>query len=188
MQRKTRGAVAIAALLALASLASAEGAGGVVFGIAKPGWNPSFMPEARMPVDLEYFGGFGYGVSEEGNIVGGFGIAFMDAAGDRTAGGAGGMVVGHRLVQEAFVHLDLSARLGLGGMGEDVGGGWEGHAIVYAEPLAELGIALTPWMRLSATLGYQFIGNFAPGKLFSEVLLRSPTVGLTVSWGDYFRR
>ena len=185
MEKNMRLGVAIAALLALAPLASAQGAGGVLFGAAKPDWNPSFLPEARMPVDLEYFGGYGYGVSGEGNIIGGFGLAFMDAAGDRLAGGAGGMVVGYRLVKETFVHLDLSARLGLGGMGEDTGNGWEGHAVFYAEPLAELGLALTPWMRLSATLGYQLIGSFAPGRLFSGVLMRSPTVGFAVTWGDY---
>jgi hypothetical protein len=175
----------VAAMIAVAALASAQGAGGVLFGMAKPDWNPSFIPEPRMPVDMEYFGGYGYGVGEQGNIAGGFGLAFMDSAGAGLAGGAGGMIVGYRLAGERFIHLDLIARLGLGGMGADSVSGWTGHAIIYAEPLAELGIALTPWMRLSATLGYQFIGNFAPGKLFSEVLLRSPTLGFAISWGDY---
>jgi hypothetical protein len=185
MQRKTRSALAMAAMISLAFLASAEGAGGVLFGMVKPAWNPSFMPDTRMPVDLEYFGGYGYGVGEQGNIVGGFGMAFLDSTGDRMAGGAGGMIAGYRLVGERFIHLDLAARLGLGGMGSDGGSGWEGHAIIYAEPVAELGIGLTPWMRVSATLGYQFIGSFAPGKLFSDVVLRSPTIGFTVTWGDF---
>ena len=185
MQRRTRFYIAIATMITVAALASAEGAGGLLFGVAKPGWNPNFMPEPQMPADLEYFGGYGYGISERGNIVGGFGMAIMDYAVDRMAGGAGGMIVGWRLVRDSFIHVDLVARLGLGGMAAYSGKGWKGFAIYYVEPLGEIGIGLTPWMHLSATLGYQLIGNFVPGKPSSDIFMRSPTLGFTLTWGVF---
>ncbi|MDP3177875.1 MAG: hypothetical protein Q8M76_08225, partial [Spirochaetaceae bacterium] len=71
------------------------------------------------------------------------------------------------------------------GVGAHTSSGWKVYAIAYAEPYAEVGIGLTPWMRLSATLGYQIIGNFVPGMAFTDLLLRSPTLGMTVTWGRF---
>ena len=187
--------------------AFAEGAGGLLFGLAQPSWNPGFMP--AVPSDMptfEYMGGYGYGVTRDGTIIGGFGLAFLDcdiygaegwSSSSRipahVAGGAGGLVVGSRITGSRFSHLDIAARLGLGGMGlatkdlstADSSYSAEGFAIVYAEPYVELGLGLTPWMQLSATLSYSFIGNLIPGKPMSEVAYHTPVIGATVTFGDF---
>ena len=192
--------------------AFAEGAGGPLFGLVMPAWNPSFMPEVPSSLpEFEYMGGYGYGLSRDDVIIGGFGLAFLDyniyasenwGGGSlipmHVAGGAGGLVVGSRVIAAPGLHLDLAARLGLGGMGlarRELAASYlgsdfyryatKGYAIVYAEPYAELGLGLTPWMRLCATLSYPLIGNFLPGKPFSEVFYYTPAIGLTVSFGKF---
>lgn len=151
-----------------------------------------------MPYDLEYVGGYGYGVAGEGLVIGGFGLGFFDANTvsydysadrDHLAGGVGGVILGTRVLGTRFVHLDLDCRLGLGGAGY-----WgpsapegEGYAICYAEPYAELGLGLTPWMHLSATLGYAMMGNLIPGKFLSDLLNYCPTLGFTMSFGEFRR-
>jgi hypothetical protein len=199
-------------LVALTGGAFAKGAGGILMGMVKPEWNPDFMPgvPSSLP-DFEYMGGYGYGVARDGAIIGGFGLAFLDYAiydrenwgeTSRTprhiAGGAGGIVLGSRITGSRMAHLDIAARLGLGGMGlatrrsDYAYNGTvlykyeaKGYAVVYAEPYAELGLGLSPWMQLSATLSYPFIGNLAPGKPFGDVRYYTPTVGVTVTFGAF---
>jgi len=189
--RKVATAVAIL-VLPFASL-RAEGAGGILFGLSEPAWSPAFLPDASLPDDLEFFGGFGYGVSAGGGIAGGFGMACVDAdllsgetgEGLRLAGGLGGMIAGSRLIGARDFHLDFWTRLGLGGLGVDEGG-WTGYAVFYAEPALELGLGLTPWMRLSAALGYKLIGNLMPGAPAEELLLHGLALNCAISWGDYY--
>jgi hypothetical protein len=184
-------------LVLFASLGTAAadpgGAGGLLFGLQRPDWNPPFMPEAATPMNLEFLGGYGYGVDREGVIVGGFGMAMLDAgilegsgsSADRAAGGIGGMIIGQRIVDERRLHLDLAARLGLGGTGLRTNGRWKGYALAYAEPYLELGLGLTPWMRVTASVGYQVLGNFAPGRLFKDFFMRTPTMGFSIAWGRF---
>lgn len=199
MSRKPR-LLAVLALLVLAGAATAEGAGGMFFQVVKPDWNPSFLPEARMPYNVDYFGGYGYGVTEDGAIIGGFGFGFFDSypmdalatwdSQHHMAGGVGGVIVGARLVGTRFMHLDLASRLGLGGL-------WyynptslwrnNGYAIVYAEPYAELGVGFTSWMHLSVTLGYAVMGNIVPGLAFEDFVNTSPTLGFTITFGNFER-
>jgi len=207
MKRRTRNA-SLVLILALAALpASAAGAGGLLLGQVEPAWNPSWMPAVPDSArDLEYLGGFGYGVDADGMITGGFGLAFLDyesfdpaswdsagAAPRHLAGGVGGMVLGSRFFGGREAHLDLAARLGVGGVGisdrTGSAGAWSyvstGYAIAYAEPYLELGLGLAPWLQLSATLGYHIMGNFLPGKAFSDFVYYAPTIGLTFGFGSF---
>lgn len=199
----------IAALLvlafALAGGAAATGAGGLLFGLAEPGLNPDFMPgtPADLP-ELEFMGGFGYGVDHDGFIVGGFGLAFLDdtiydaaywdadgpdAVPVHAAGGVGGMVLGSRVVGWSRFHLDLALRAGLGGLGIKrlEGGAYapEGYFIGYLEPYVEAGIGLVSWLHLGATLSYPIIANLIPGRPGSDLLWYSPSLGITVSFGEF---
>lgn len=196
MKRHVASAFALVILISIAPPLAAEGAGGVIFQIVKPEWTPRFFGGAAMPYDLEYVGGYGYGVTDEGLVIGGFGLGFFDtdtvsydysADRDHLAGGVGGIILGTRVLGSRFAHLDLDCRLGLGGVGY-----WgasapdgEGYAICYAEPYAELGVGLSPWMHLSVTLGYTLMGNLIPGKLFTDFLNHSPTLGFTTSFGGF---
>jgi hypothetical protein len=198
--KKKSSALAFALAILIASLASAHsgGAGGPFVGATMPEWNPDFMPDAS-GVRLLRIGAGGYGVSSDGAIIGGFGMAMIDAGlldatldelygAQKTyyAGGVGGLVSGRRLGSGSFAHLDLAARLGAGGFARTRGrvadGGW---AVLYAEPYAELGLRFTPWMRLTASVGYMFMVNMAPGSPFKELVLRSPTVALGVAFGGF---
>lgn len=200
MSSKTRLLAILAALLILAGAASAEGAGGTFFQIVKPDWNPSFLPGAQMPYAIDYFGGYGYGVTNDGAIIGGFGIGFLDSgtmgidpswsSKHHIAGGVGGVLVGARLVGTRFMHLDLASRLGLGGLWYyNPTGTWRnnGYAIVYAEPYAELGVGFTSWMHLSVTLGYTVMANIVPGLAFEDFVNNSPTLGFTLTFGNFER-
>ena len=182
----------LAALAAGGILAEAGGAGGILFGTVQPGWNPTFLPAADMPLELESMGGFGYGLSSRGAITGGFGMAMLDTGllgadtddSKHLAAGFGGMLMGRRIIAGEGVNLDFSARLGLGGLAiKD--GTWRGWAAFYAEPRVELGIGFAPWMRLSAALGYLLIGNLVPGAACEELFLRSPTLDITIAWGKF---
>lgn len=186
-------------LVFLAGFASAEGAGGSFFQVVKPEWNPSFLPDVRMPYTLEYFGGYGYGVSDDGAIFGGFGFGFLDSdqmssspnwGVEHLSGGVGGMLVGARIVGLPMIHLDLVVRLGAGGVdyfNPSASAQDQGYAILYAEPYAELGLGFTRWMHLSMTVGYSLMANFVPGLPFEDFVNRSPTLGFTVTFGDFER-
>jgi hypothetical protein len=209
---KTLRVLTVAALLAACNVAAAfaGGAGGLLFGFLVPEWNPALLPDlpAGQP-GFETMGGFGYGVTRDGFIIGGFGLALLDwdmydgatwtdpaAAAPHLAGGFGGLLVGSRVIGADEVHLDLVARLGFGGMATLEYAGIDpfdgspdyaasGYAMVYAEPYAELGVGLAPWMHLAATLGYPVFANLIPGKPFSAVLGYGPQLGATLTWGSY---
>jgi hypothetical protein len=208
MKTRTRITLALLGLvMTMAVPLAAEGAGGSFFGLVEPGWNPSFMPAASTP-EMEYMGGYGYGVTYDGFIIGGFGLAFLDydiydkakwsatgAVPIHVAGGVGGVILGQRILGWESFHLDVAARLGVGGMGVSTRQGSpgsyyyvdSGYAIVYAEPYIEAGVGLVPWMHLSATFGYTLIGNFIPGRPMTDALFYTPTLGITMSFGSFER-
>jgi hypothetical protein len=186
--------LALSSLLASIAFADSGGAGGPFIGMTMPEWNPDFMPAAS-GARLLCLGASGYGVSRDGSIFGGFGFALLDADymdatfEDRIdpdfspyAGGVGGLVSGHRLGSGDFAHLDLAARLGAGGIASGRARGW---AVLYAEPYAELGLRFSPWMRLTASVGYMFMANLAPGSPFEALVLRSPTLAFGVAFGSF---
>jgi hypothetical protein len=176
------------------ALADSGGAGGPFLGSTVPEWNPDFMPAASS-ARLLRIGASGYGVSHDGAIFGGFGIAILDAelfdaSLDRRfdpsfapyAGGVGGIVSGRRLGSGDYAHLDLAARIGAGGIASGRRSGW---AVLYAEPYAELGLRFTPWMRLTASVGYMFMASVAPGAPFKDLVLNAPTLGFGVAFGGF---
>jgi len=101
------------------------------------------------------------------------------------AGGLGGMVVGQRLIDGRRIDLDLGLRLGLGGVARNDGNAWRGWAVACVDPYVELLVAVSPWMALSAQLGFQVLGNFAPGRSFQDLLVRTPILGFAISWGSF---
>jgi hypothetical protein len=119
--------IAIAAFLVLVFVGAASakgGAGSVFFGFSEPSWHPSFLPESSSSYQLFYFGGEGYGVDSDGVISGGFIMELSSISSDQSDmtsqeplafGIAGGAILGSRLVSEPGLHLDLAARVGVGG-------------------------------------------------------------------------
>ena len=165
--------LASALFLVPASLAVAGGAGGV--GFSGQYFHPSL---SNMDLGMSSITGFGYGVGPDGSRIGGFGTAFFSASSD-TAGGVGGMLIGHEWGSGPVV---LAFTL-WGGVG---GGGWSanGYMLAYGAAQAELGIWLLPWMQLTAYVGYEAMGNVVPGVPFSRALLRTPVLGMRIAWGS----
>jgi len=164
--------LACAIALVPAALAVAGGAGGV-------GYSAQYFHSSLSSADLGMTSitGFGYGSGWDGNRVGGFGTAFFSASGD-TAGGVGGMLVGHEW-GSGPVTFALTLWGGIGG------GGWgaHGYLLAYGAAQAELGFWVLPWMQLSAYVGYEALGNVLPGLPFSQAALRTPVLGMRISWG-----
>jgi len=166
--------VACAVLLALlpAAVAGAGGAGGVGFGAQQ--YSRSLSSE---DLGMAYIQGFGYGVDEDGNRVGGFGMALLSGYG-QVAGGVGGMVVGHE-----WNIGPLMAALSLwGGVGGAAAGGG-GYMLLFGEGELELGIRVLPWMQIVGYAGYQVWGNLIPGVPFQSARLNTPVFGVRVAFG-----
>ena len=183
---------ALLSCLTGSAFAHSGGAGGLIFGIQRPDLSPEFLPSVGPALGVEHLGGYGYGVDSTGFIVGGFGLAFLDhgllgdpgTATENLAGGVGGMIIGQRAIDGQRVYLDLCLRIGLGGAGQKTDS-WRGWALVYAEPYAELLVAVAPWMALSGQVGYRFMGNLAPGLAFEKLFLSSPVLTFALSWGRF---
>lgn len=193
---KKRSALActLACVLSSIALAQSGGAGGPTLGATMPEWNPDFMPAAS-DARLLRIGAVGYGVSRDGTIIGGFGYGLiaaelfdaaprgrLDTSSASPAGGVGGLVSGYRLGSGDFAHLDLAVKLGAGGMSSGRMRGW---AVLYAEPYAELGLRVAPWLRLTASAGYMLMANLVPGTPFEDLLLRSPTLDFGLAFGSF---
>lgn len=200
-----RCALIIACLCFCSALAfSGGGASGVLFGLAEPGWTPSFgrydglVNLEEMPWNIGYLGGYHYDVDNDGVIQGWFGLAFLDSkvfdagtAQSGVAGGVAGVIVGTRVIGKDFIHFDTALRLGMGAcyVGDATSTAvWPSpvYAIVYVEPYAELGIGIFPWMHFTATLGYQMIGNCFPGATFDSLFTRTPTLGFSIAFGSFY--
>ena len=173
---KTGQTVLAVVLLALlpACIAGAGGAGGVGFGAQY--FSPSISSSS---LGMAYIAGFGYGVDEGGSRIGGFGMALFSALG-RSAGGVGGMLVGHEWRGGPVV---FAFNL-LGGVGGAASGGG-GYMLLFGQADLELGAAVLPWMQVVLYAGYQAWGNLIPGIPFVSARLFSPVVGVRVSWGGF---
>ena len=171
---KMRWSVLGALLFALlpAGIAAAGGAGGVGFGTQF--YDPA-TPSNNL--GMAYITGFGYGVDEGGSRIGGFGMALLsDPA--RSAGGVGGMLVGHEW-RGGPVVFAFNLLGGVGGA--SYGGG--GYMLLFGQADLELGAAVLPWMQVVAYVGYQAWGNLIPGIPFVSAKLFTPVIGVRVSWG-----
>jgi hypothetical protein len=164
----------IAALLALLPVAAvfAGGAGGVGFGAQ---YYDSSLSSADM--GMAYISGYGYGVDRDGNRIGGFGMALLSGLG-LTAGGVGGMLVGHEWTAGPF----MAAISLLGGVGGAAAYGG-GYMLLFGEAELEIGFRLLPWLQVVGYAGYQAWGNLIPGVPFQAARLNTPVYGVRVGFG-----
>jgi hypothetical protein len=172
--------ISLALTLPLVSAFSA-GAGGVT-------WSDQRRVEgfSNATLSISEVGGFGYGVSSGGQRTGGFGYAMYSPEGTSSlAGGVGGVILG----QEGHAGpLTFAVNLwtGLGGVSAQFSGAQTGLAILFGEANFELGIAVTPWMQLSAYLGMQGLADISPHSgIGTRLATYSPVVGMRLSWGSF---
>lgn len=192
MKRKTlRVAGCAIALMVLSGVAAfAAGGGGFYTGYQTsryPILDQYGPPSNNMSVI--YYGGYGYGVSHDGVISGGFGFGFGDSAtSSELAGGFGGVISGYRFLYWP-VNLSLVTWTGVGGVytGNSSLHPHNGYFCVSAELDLEVGLPVLPWFMPVVYAGYQFIGNLSGGKPFDEFISYTPVVGVRFAWGGFRR-
>lgn len=137
---------------------------------------------------LGYYGGFGYGVSNNRGIVGGFGIAIMDMTGESgIVGGFGGIISGIRIFKSP-INVSLVSWTGFGGIstGRYRVGGRAGYFALMEEVNLEIGLPVFKWFMPTVTLGYQVTGSLIPGIPFSSFLSYTPVAGFRIQWGKFY--
>jgi hypothetical protein len=168
---------------------AAGGGGGMSFGYQTLTY--PFLeryPVVNNSLELIYYGGFGYGVSSNRTITGGFGFAIMDVAGEsEIAGGFGGFLTGYRLLDRP-VNISFMSWTGLGGISTGVlpVGEYEGFFALLQEVTVEIGIPLVRWFMPTVFAGYQIAGNLIPGAPFITFFTYTPVIGFRLQWGSFF--
>jgi len=145
-------------------------------------------PVAANTMELIYYGGFGYGVSWDRKIVGGFGYAIMDVAGEsKIAGGFAGFIGGFRLLDRP-VNISIVSWTGLGGLSTGIlpADGIRGFFGVLQEVTVELGFPVISWFMPTLFAGYQIAGNLIPGVPFDDFFSYTPVIGFRFQWGSFY--
>jgi hypothetical protein len=122
--------------------------------------------------------GFGYGVNDDGDRVGGFGMGMFSPAGT-AQGGVGGVLLGREFRLGPII-LALNILGGVGGVNE----GSSGYMVVFGQADLEVGIAWLPWMQIAIYVGYQSWGSLFPGIPFASATSSAPVLGLRIAWGQ----
>jgi hypothetical protein len=167
------------ALIAIPGIAAfaAGGAGGIGFGVQH------FDPEySSANLFLQYATGYGYGVSREGERIGGFGTGFYSDNG-QAAGGVGGIIVGHEWKGGPFTAA-LTFWGGIGVATRKVST-TPPAVVLFGEADAELGIRLVRWMQLTAYVGMQGWGRPFHQIFFDGAGLYTPVYGFRIGWGSF---
>jgi hypothetical protein len=183
---KTIGLVCIL-LLCSSFFIFADGAGGILLG-TQTAELP--LPEGVIirsnSMNIFYTGGFGYGIVESNQIIGGFGYSFGDSDYDDIAGGIGGVTLGHRIIgRPLFIALLLN--LGAGGISiNDEYNRNSGYFVLFSELLFEAGVPVMPWCMISGYVGYQVMGNVITGGFFDTFISYTPVIGIKISFGKFY--
>ncbi len=189
MHKKVVFLIFILAVMFLASVAANSGGGGGMLVGYQTSSYPFLeaYPVTNNSFDLIYYGGFGYGVSYDGAIAGGFGFAIMDVSGQsEIAGGFGGFISGLRLIERP-INLSIVSWTGIGGISTGIysATGDEGFMGLLQEVTLEIGFPLLRWFMPTIYTGYQIAGNLIPGVPFRDFFSYTPVLGLRIQWGSF---
>ncbi|NBC29162.1 MAG: hypothetical protein GVY29_04125, partial [Spirochaetes bacterium] len=157
-------AVMILLLAGAPVFADSGGAGGIIVGNQISEY--PLLENVRVQnnsLGLAYVGGFGYGVSSNGRISGGFGMGVFDPYNEDggISGGFGGAIGGWRIIRRP-IYLTLTSWTGIGGVAvrnPAVGQFANGYLAVFQEFSVELGIPFSNWFTPTLFAGYQFMVN-----------------------------
>lgn len=170
--------VLLLTLLPLA--ATAEGAGGVeVLQLGGQNFLPwagsSFTPGTGMVTTV---GGLGYGVDEDGTVMGGFGLAVRSEGSPSYHAGYGGTIHGWQHRWGPVVGL-FTTRVGFGGSYWDQQVGLS----LLGTAGAQVGLRLVPWFVIGVEAG--LAGTITATADDPFRLAYAPTVGLRFLWGAF---
>ncbi len=178
----------LVAPVSLVLFAEGYGGGGMTtsYQLAAPSGVVNYEATGPGP-GLSYVGGFGYGVDGRGQIRGGFGYAVVDRSDERgIKGGMAGFISGYRFISQPF-NLSLVSWTGFGGVSTGNSGSHPqtGYFCVSEELDLELGLPIARWFMPTLFVGYQAIGNLAPGPVFQSFFTLAPTAGIRLTWGKF---
>ncbi len=181
--------IVVTLLMLSISLMFADGAGGFYSGYQVSSF--PFMDGdsfGNNNMGLYYSGGFGYGVSWNNVITGGFGYAIYASEDENTPiGGFGGVINGIRLLRYP-INISLMSWTGFGGISTSSSdGGGNGKSFAISEELTlEVGFPLFRWFSPTIYAGYQVIGSLGSGEPFEEFLSYTSVVGFRFQWGKFY--
>jgi hypothetical protein len=135
---------------------------------------------------LYYSGGFGYGISRNNIISGGFGYTLYGDADESTPiGGFGGVINGIRFLSFP-INISLMSWTGFGGITNLSSEKDEGSFAISEEITLEVGFPLFRWFAPSIYAGYQVIGSLGSGEPFDEFLSYTSVIGFRFQWGKFY--
>jgi len=193
-----RSLVFSALLFLLAGLPlTAEGAGGIEFNqvVGNDLWPfPGGMNLPNSTGQVSSFAGLGYGVDDEGNVMGGFGMLVnsknldlpRSPIGKPLAGyyaAYGGTIQGWQHRWGPLVGL-FTTRIGFGGADWDTvnNGHYSGFSLLGTAG-AQLGFMIFPWFTVGIEAGGAGTITFVSGEPF--LIGYAPTIGLRLLWGAF---
>jgi hypothetical protein len=172
--------LAAALILMPLSLACAGGAGGLT-------WGQQYFDSQLSNADSRAVlsGGYGYGVTQNGQRIGGFGLAVQSSALNGSLdGGFGGLILGQEMHAGPFL-LAVNLWTGLGGLSADPAVSAGKSLALFEELDLELGLGFIPWMEVTGYAGMQASARVGAGRpLFSDVMY-APVLGVRVAWGSF---
>jgi len=174
-------AVAGIMMVVVVAMASAYGGGGAYQGtqVPIPGYSNIDTVAAMQ-------GGYGYGASRSGSRYGGFGVSITNEETGEFMGAFGGVITGRQIRTGPFT-LSANVWSGVGYATAElvpVTASLPGAVAFLAEATVEAGLAVLPWLQISAYGGYQAIGTFDMSAMFSNTRY-TPIVGTRVTWGGF---
>lgn len=169
--------LALAFLSVAAAAGFAYGGGGAFSGASLPAtdWTNTGLR-------IAYTGGFGYGVTDDGHRIGGFGVGVSTEDG-RELGGFGGIINGQQ-VRIGPLTASVNTWIGVGGLSLPSGTPREFFGY-FAEINGEIGLAVLPWFQVSGYVGMQAMGNLIPGDAFTGNAIYTPVSGIRLAWGSF---
>ncbi len=189
MKRKAYLIVVVACFAAVSAFA--DGGGGFFFGYQLdklPGMSAPFR-RASAGDKMVNLGAYGYGVSRNYVISGGFGMAFRDSENPAGIRGAfGGIVTGIRILPRP-IQISITSWTGVGGVaygGDSYLFDSGGYLSFFEEIDLEIGFPFVKWMMPVLYIGYQVSGNLLPGTPFQSFLTWGPTIGGRIVFGDMY--
>jgi len=137
---------------------------------------------------LYYNGGFGYGVSWNNVISGGFAYAIYASEDENTPiGGFGGVINGVRLLRYP-INISIMSWTGFGAISTSSSNGYsDDKSFAISEELTlEVGFPLFRWFSPAIYAGYQVIGSLGNGEPFEEFLSYTSVLGFRFQWGKFY--
>jgi hypothetical protein len=162
------------------SVVSARGAGGITWG------QELFTPSlSNFDLQTTYSGGYGYGVTRDGQRMGGFVLGLHSSTPSASLdAGFLGLITGQE------VHLGpvmgaVNLWTGFGGMSASTVLNTPDSFALFGELDLEIGFGFTRGMQLTGYAGMQAIVSVREGQpLFSNVMY-TPVLGLRLAWGSF---